>query len=356
MKILFCISDHGYGHAARSIPIIQKLLAKGHDVVVRNTSAAKMLALEVPLVQIIAERNDVGVLQVPGSYAIDHQATRQALDTWMGELAQDKKRIAEHIKMHAIDLLITDSSPQGLFVAKENGIPGVFVGSFTWIDVYEHLLLLDPSEKSILMMMYGAASLSFALPFSSALKGIVNRQDVDLVVRRPTCMIPPIPHSVLYSVSGSMNGTPAWHAKNFTGKMVISANVEPSPVQDPIKMGWDIPSIEYTNAVSLVVARSGYGIVAECIACKKPVYLVRRPGFIDDDTVIQEVTRLGIGREVSPDELCGLVTDEIFTDAALLQKAYNSLPDQYLGDGAEQIVHAVESLIAMNQIQEKEIG
>lgn len=39
MKVIFYLSDHGFGHAARNIAIIEMLLADGHDVIVKTGEA-----------------------------------------------------------------------------------------------------------------------------------------------------------------------------------------------------------------------------------------------------------------------------------------------------------------------------
>lgn len=36
MKVIFYLSDHGFGHAARNIPIIESLLENGHHVMVKT--------------------------------------------------------------------------------------------------------------------------------------------------------------------------------------------------------------------------------------------------------------------------------------------------------------------------------
>ena len=59
-KILYYVTDHGKGHATRSIAIIQEILKHNIEVVVRNTNAIKFFKQSLPDVKTILGKTDVG--------------------------------------------------------------------------------------------------------------------------------------------------------------------------------------------------------------------------------------------------------------------------------------------------------
>ena len=51
-KIIYYITDHGKGHATRSIAIIKKLQENNFDVIIRNNNAKEMIKHEIPNIKI----------------------------------------------------------------------------------------------------------------------------------------------------------------------------------------------------------------------------------------------------------------------------------------------------------------
>ena len=70
-KILYYVSDHGKGHATRSIAIIQEMLKHNIEVNVRNTNALEFFKQSLPNVKIIPGKTDVGSTIKKDGFSID---------------------------------------------------------------------------------------------------------------------------------------------------------------------------------------------------------------------------------------------------------------------------------------------
>lgn len=135
-KIAFFISNHGYGHIMRNVPVINELLSRGHEVVVVTGEPQSRIAGTQTEAQFIVCDTDAGMIVKPGSLIVDQEAT--------------KRRVAEHVGhwsefidmakgLHA-DAIVADIVPWALIAASESKVPAYFMVSFTWIEQYEGFL------------------------------------------------------------------------------------------------------------------------------------------------------------------------------------------------------------------------
>ena len=92
-KILYYVSDHGKGHATRSIAIIQEMLKHNIEVNVRNTNALEFFKQSLPNVKIIPGKTDVGSTIKKDGFSIDKNKTKENQIKWIHDL--EKNSIAE---------------------------------------------------------------------------------------------------------------------------------------------------------------------------------------------------------------------------------------------------------------------
>jgi hypothetical protein len=313
-------------------------------VIIRNSSAAMILAREVPTVKIIKEQNDFGILQKKNSVQFDVIATRRAVTQWMRGWRKDVPRLRQIIRENSIDIVLADIAPQPHVAAKEEGIPAVFIGSFTWLDAYKHLKVVTHEQEKQLRAAYNCASIGIITPFSGKCDGIRKMSKVGLIAQRPKGRVKKIPRSILYSLSGSMQEF-SWHAPDFTGTLIMSSFLQGTPVKKITRIKEGIAAVEYINAADAIITKSGYGIVAEAIVSRKPLFIICRYGFQDDEIIVKTLTRWGIAQEISAEEVPRIVTNEIFAKAKLLQKNYKRLPVLYRQDGTREAVKIIEGMI-----------
>lgn len=142
MRIAFFISNHGFGHVMRNLPVAEELINRGYQVVIVTGRSQGEVADQYlkGKAEIIICDTDAGLIVRPGSLVIDQEATtervRSHLDMWP-EMIKD----APDADVYVIDIV-----PWALLAAKKKNIPLFFMASFTWIDQYNPFLpkqLLD---------------------------------------------------------------------------------------------------------------------------------------------------------------------------------------------------------------------
>ena len=83
---LFFVSDYGYGHAARSIALIRKILFRYPDsrIIVKSEGPFVLLSksLQDSRISVIRYRNDISVPHLPSTEAVDVDTTRILLLEW----------------------------------------------------------------------------------------------------------------------------------------------------------------------------------------------------------------------------------------------------------------------------------
>ena len=138
MKVAFFISDHGYGHVMRNLPVAEELLARGHEIIIVTGKRQAMVADQYlkGRAKCITLHTDAGFVVYPGTLAIDIENT---IDAVKDNIAKWSAMIEQAASLYA-DVFVVDIVPWALTAAKKYGIPSYFMANFTWIDQYERFL------------------------------------------------------------------------------------------------------------------------------------------------------------------------------------------------------------------------
>src|SRR5262245_45246995 len=89
MRLLFAVSDHGYGHATRTVAILRETLRLRPDstaVLLTGPGAAPLLhrSFEADArVAVLVRPSDPGLLLSPGSLRVDAEATETTWREWV---------------------------------------------------------------------------------------------------------------------------------------------------------------------------------------------------------------------------------------------------------------------------------
>ena len=136
--IYIAITNHGFGHAARTASIagqLQKLLPSIKLILV-TTAPRWLLECYIDGDFIYRQRGfDVGVVQAD-SLKMDLDAT---LILWQDIRARQDEIIAEEVAFcqeHNVSLVFGDSPPLATLIAKKLGVPCWMSGNFGWDFIY----------------------------------------------------------------------------------------------------------------------------------------------------------------------------------------------------------------------------
>jgi len=140
-KIVFFISEHGFGHASRATSIINKLL--------RNKNIRILIFSNIPKwffdksiignFKLFNFRTDIGLVQ-KNPFEEDLEKTLENLEQFYFFQDQRLELFCEKLQAENVDLIISDISPIGIQVGKTLGVQTVLIENFTWDWIYEPYL------------------------------------------------------------------------------------------------------------------------------------------------------------------------------------------------------------------------
>lgn len=133
MKFAYFITDHGFGHLMRELPVMRELIRRDHKVtVVTGVQQAEVTDEYLDhKAEIIVENTDAGLVVIPGSLIIDIDATvakiREHINKWESLIE----------KSVDADAYVIDICPWAVMAAKRKGIRSFLMTNFTWVEQYE---------------------------------------------------------------------------------------------------------------------------------------------------------------------------------------------------------------------------
>jgi hypothetical protein len=151
-RVLFIISDHGYGHASRCAALIEQMrcdvfVASGVPTAffeeslldplaeaafrIANPNQTDVLGTLLPHIRFLHTQTDVGVNQLD-SIRVDVDGTLTRLDTFWSAFDAKVDLIVEAARSFAPTVVVFDISALGPVVAKRLGVPSVGISNFSW--------------------------------------------------------------------------------------------------------------------------------------------------------------------------------------------------------------------------------
>lgn len=357
-SIVYYISDHGFGHATRSLAIIRTLRQEQPNlkISIRTFNNATLIkeALENEAVSVYQSKNDFGLIQ-GGRLSISPVKTKIAFEKWVTTwdewLREEQNRLTPRP-----DLMISDISPQPFLLAEKLGISSIAISNFTWLDQYK--ALFESNLLQYLEQAYNAASSALVLPFNMEMTGIKTerKKDIPLVFRKPTRDL-----KALQSQYPALEGKKLMFIRADGGSLAYSLSLDrwkaiPSfayvtgseKVKSKDKRIFRIPCNEFNHqdfvmASELIISKAGYSILSEAVAGKVPLILIATKRFPEANVMCQKAFTLGIAQVYSIDDVLeGNWLDEL-EDLDRFRRAYENLPKRYTDDG---------SVVAVNHILE----
>ena len=312
MNIAFFVSNHGYGHLMRELPVIAELLDRGHKVVL--VTAEKHLRLSENYLKehtagkliTVADEVDVGIIVKPGTLLADWDAMKKSLRAFISSWPEKQKMAKKIFTDYSIDRVLADIVPWAIPAAKEMNIPVYLSSNFTWLEQYEGNLPLDvlqpfrecyakpdkvffqalASERMRSRYSDGTDVGFFCRPFNeAAVKAIRARYKLPVVY---------------VSVGGSNSGIDetvevgslpyefiVTFGLKFTGSNVTCLPVETDNTND------------YIAAADYCITKAGWGTIAEEMIAGKKTALINRPDVPEDMDNIAGLDGRAIGVDIS---------------------------------------------------------
>ena len=293
------VSAHGYGHATRTVAILDSLrkLLPTLDITIVSAVPTRVFADTIQQVTHHAIEVDVGLVQST-ALAIDYPATVQRLAALLPYSPKDTAHLAS--LCHASSLILCDISPWGVLVGEELGVPSVLLENFTWDFIYAPATRRFPQLKQFagyLRAVFDRASyhiqtepLCVARPCDLSCGPIFRRQRVD---RRTIRQRLPggFRKIVLVTLGGIAQDIPSPPFHHYPDVLFIFAGQTHTTLLADNLLALGASDNFYhpdlLASVDLVVCKSGYSTLAECCQAGTRAMVIGREDFPESPILLR---------------------------------------------------------------------
>ncbi len=320
--IVFYVSGHGFGHASRTIEVINAVFARRPETRIGVRTSAPRWLFDLTVKGKIAFSTlecDTGVVQIDALTLDEADSIRRAA-AFHSDLVTRAASETRILRELGAGLIVGDIPPLAFAVSAAAGIPSIGIGNFTWDWIYADYprVRLAPSLLPAIRGAYTKASMALRLPMSAGFESFSNVKDIPFVARHATrtreevCKLLKLPADkpiVLMSFGGY--GLPGLDTdvlakfKKYT--VVTTANLpvgrtrKETPlaerkgsfisINEEAMYDAGVRYEDLVGAAAAVVTKPGYGIIAESIANDAAVLYTSRGHFPEYDVLVEDMPK-----------------------------------------------------------------
>jgi len=366
--IVFYVSGHGFGHASRTIEVINAILVKRPETRIGVRTAAPRWLFDLTVkgkVTFSTLETDTGVVQVD-SLTLDEADSIRRASAFHSDLVTRAASETRVLRELGAGLIVGDIPPLAFAVGGAAGIPSIGLGNFTWDWIYADYprVRLAPSLLPAIRIAYGKASMALRLPMSGGFENFSNVKDIPFIARHATrtreevCKLLKLPADkpiVLASFGGY--GIPGLETdalakfKKYT--VITTANLPlgrtrkemPTAerkgsfisVNEEAMYDAGVRYEDLVGAAEVVVTKPGYGIISEAIANDAAVLYTARGHFPEYDVLVAEMPKYVRNAFIGHDDLFAGKW-ELHIDKLLAQPKIKKKPETNGADVAADIL------------------
>ena len=316
MKIIYYVTEHGLGHASRTVAIVRDLLRYNVEVIIRNDDPISFFKKSLPKTRVVTGETDLKpIMQQKNAMRVDDSKTARSVKKWIQHLPLYLEKESSFVTKERPDLIVSDISVMPILVAKKNHIRSVAISSFVWNET----LNIDSQIARFLRESYNEANLVIKLPFGSPMN-LQNKRNFGLVARKPTKKriitrthlgIQEKEQLVAVSLSGVGHKLSFKHSKSV--KLLDISNYSVALRSGKINF---VEGQNLINAADLVICKCGYGFISECLSCGVKFRYVMEPSHKEAWYVHKELSELDLHNRISLSELKSTNLDTEFVENA----------------------------------------
>lgn len=307
-RILYYVTDHGRGHATRSIAIIRDMLKEDFEIIVRNSNVLDFIKKSLPEINIIPGITDVGPIIKKDGISIDSEETKKNVGNWLDQINEVSKLECDKISKYSPDLIISDISAMPFLVAEKLSKPSIAISNFSWYDVLDDIL--SSTQLSILKEAYDVADLLIQLPLGTPMKHFEIKKKVGFVCRSPTSTKTEIRKKIglkkselgVFVALGQQSENEISTNCDENVKM-ITTETRVKNKTNLINLPRWIEGQDLVAASDLVICKCGYGIISECMTNGTPFLCVLDDNHKEQKSMYDFLLKKGLKNRVTFEEI-----------------------------------------------------
>ena len=286
MSVVFYISGHGFGHASRSIEIINALIDRRPDlrVVIRSAVAPWLVERTArPGVVLSPAAVDTGIVQLD-SLNLDAAASIARAEAFTASFANRVEAEVRFLREQRAILTISDLPALGIAAGLAAGVPAIASGNFTWDWIYAYYSGGERVAREI-GDVYKDTTMALRMPMWGGFETMRDVRDIPFVARRSrrepeevrkALGLPLNRRVVLTSFGGyGLEGLNETALRSISGYHVLL----PGMLDENAMYDRGFRYEDLVRAVDVVVTKPGYGIISECIANQAALLYTSRGDF-----------------------------------------------------------------------------
>lgn len=286
LTIVFYVSGHGFGHAARSIEIINALVDRrpGLTIIIRSSVAPWLVERTARKGVVLSPAEvDTGVVQLD-SLTLDAKASIDSAERFMATFDDRVAEEVSFIRQHQAAITIADLPALGIAAGRAAGLQAIATGNFTWDWIYDHYDGGGPVARRI-GEVYRSTTVALRMPMWGGFEYMPDVCDIPFVARRSqrepeetraALGIPRNRRVVLTSFGGyGLAGLNEGALRSLQGYHILL----PGMIDENAMYENGYRYEDLVRAVDVVATKPGYGIISECIANETALLYTSRGDF-----------------------------------------------------------------------------
>jgi voltage-gated potassium channel Kch len=316
--VVYYISGHGFGHASRSIEVVNALRSAQPERPVHIRTAAPRWLFDLTVrgpFTFAPVDTDPGVVQLD-SLRLDAAETVRRASAYARDLPSLAAEEAAALRRLDAAVVVADIPPLALEAARLAQVPSIAIGNFTWDWIFRDYPG-GGAAADALGEVYRRAGRAFRLPLSGGFETVPEVTDVPFIARRATVapadtrarLDLPAGRLALVSFGGyGVAGIDLDALSRTTGwTLLVSASVPFGPdhvplaqmatrgalfpLDEPAMYAMGLRYEDVVAAVDVVVTKPGYGIISECLANDTALLYTDRGHFIEYGVLVRDMPR-----------------------------------------------------------------
>lgn len=365
LTISYYISDYGYGHASRAIALIRALGNYTKERPVRLFVCAGPSILPflrqsldnqtgLKLQYKMLNYTEPGYVLQPGSIAADRHRLAQRFDDYEEMLPALITKEQAFLIEEKVNLALTDISPVPLSAADKAGVTSVGLSNFTWYTAYEQML--DAQRLKSLYDAYSSMDYFMALPGSKEpewgrrgnLMGEFFCRDVNegMAAGLKEQLNPDGSKLLIYFALGmsievdELEQLPLWESPDCV--FIVSSHVKVKRTNIVRIPDEETESQNYLSICDLVLTKPGWSTVSEAIVLDKPLLLLKRTLFTEDEETVRAIPKGHPHQLVTWQQFTELTISAEFMDRICRAEQSPKAPSRYAHSLVRRICRLAE--------------
>jgi hypothetical protein len=303
-KIVYYISGHGFGHAVRSIQIINELLGRGCQVCIKTTAPAFLFkdGLSHSL-DVVPEGFDVGLWQLD-NIRFDLKKTKEKVKKLLRSAEGLIEKEQRFLLDQGISGIVCDIPFIPLAAAERIGLPAIGISNFSWDWIYSFYGKRDPDWNPLIPMIrryYQAGGLLLRLPFHGDMEAFSQIEDIPLVARKSPKRKAQI-RKTLGLPKDRKIGLIGYSQVDLPERAIKKIEQLSSEYLFLIKppLNWTssvfkkveseaVSFVDLVHAADFVITKPGYGMVSDCLSHGKPMIFSDRGIFPEYPILVEGI-------------------------------------------------------------------